>query len=578
MGNQVIVTSKNSPAATNRFIYYQDHLARMPGSAPGIVEGFNRIVSFFTEPLFQGMLRSLFRESTIKPRDFTVEDESVGHFLERRFGRSMTDNIASAIFHGIYAGDLYKLSARTLLPLLWYLEAKDEEAGRGVMLGATDLFMKSQRLKPRREYEFATTRNGMSMVERRNNFRTAPLDKLLEGASVYTLAKGLGDLATRLETSLRGNPNIHIRTTTHIESVDFLKGSMKLMVNSDGKVEKHDYLVSTLGPKEMQKFLASTSKASGKALEPTVVAACKHVDRSVNVMVVNLYYSNPDLIPSSKTGFGYLIPRSVPVEENPERALGVIFASETSGIRGESSVRVRPVPRKVFNLQHEELLSLLEISDSDAGTSASSTGGGALKTTRSTPARKHVRRELEESLADLERNRKAWFKTDDEEEIGELVEYRGQDTAPGTKLTVMMGGHWWEGWTESDLPSEVEAIEMAKRLLQRHLDINEQPVVAKARLNRNCIPQYPVGYRKAAGKIHEALVSQYQGRFKVAGPWWQGAVGVNDCIRKGREAAWAIREQWDDKTGLEEYAADEAWYLVDNRTGDMQLVSGSSGG
>lgn len=81
---------------------------------------------------------------------------------------------------------------------------------------------------------------------------------------------------------------------------------------------------------------------------------------SVTVMVVNLFYSNPSLIPVR--GFGYLIPRSVPLEQNLECGLGVVFDSESS---------------------------------------------------------------------------------------------IGQDTASGTKVTVILGGHWWSDWPS--IPPRVRA-------------------------------------------------------------------------------------------------------------------------
>jgi oxygen-dependent protoporphyrinogen oxidase len=46
---------------------------------------------------------------------------------------------------------------------------------------------------------------------------------------------------------------------------------------------------------------------------------------SVTVMVVNLFYTDPNVLPVQ--GFGYLIPRSIPLSQNPECALGVVFDS-----------------------------------------------------------------------------------------------------------------------------------------------------------------------------------------------------------------------------------------------------------
>jgi protoporphyrinogen oxidase len=154
-------------------------------------------------------------------------------------------------------------------------------------------------------------------------------------------------------------------------------------------------------------------------------------------MVVNLYYDNPDLLPVQ--GFGYLIPRSVPLSQNPERALGVIFGSEAGA---------------------------------------------------------------------------------------------GQDTAQGTKLTVMLGGHWWDGWKEGDHPDEQTAIEMSRKLLKRHLNISETPTASGARLQRNAIPQTTVGHYERMLELDTALQQDYGERLRVGGAWYTG-VGLTDCIRAG---------------------------------------------
>lgn len=48
-------------------------------------------------------------------------------------------------------------------------------------------------------------------------------------------------------------------------------------------------------------------------------------------MTVNLWFPVEHMKPP---GFGYLIPRSLPVEQNPERALGVFFDSDVISERG----------------------------------------------------------------------------------------------------------------------------------------------------------------------------------------------------------------------------------------------------
>ena len=160
---------------------------------------------------------------------------------------------------------------------------------------------------------------------------------------------------------------------------------------------------------------------------------------SVTVMVVNLYYRQPGLLPVK--GFGYLIPRSVPTKNNPEQALGVVF-------------------------------------DSDA-----------------TPA---------------------------------------VDDSTGTKLTVMLGGHWWDGRT--DLPSAEEGIEMAKSVVENHLGITAEPTATAATLQKDCIPQYVVGHHQKSQALHQKLEDEYHGSLDAFGASWDG-VSVNDCIKAAYTAA-----------------------------------------
>lgn len=169
-------------------------------------------------------------------------------------------------------------------------------------------------------------------------------------------------------------------------------------------------------------------------------------------MVVNLYYSNPNLLPME--GFGYLIPRSIPADQNPECGLGVIFASSSSvGVSGA--------------IEREDV---------------------------------------------------------------------SQDTAPGTKLTVLMGGHYWDGWKETDYPDHDSAVGMARTMLARHLGITEKPAVARSRLQRDAIPQYTVGHLDRMYALSDAVRSDFQQQLVIAGNWYTG-VGVGDCVRQGFLAA-----------------------------------------
>lgn len=198
----------------------------------------------------------------------------------------------------------------------------------------------------------------------------------------------------------------------------------------------------------------------------------------ITIMVVNLFFSNPAILPVH--GFGYLLPRTVLYEQNPERALGVVF-------------------------------------DSDATI--------------------------------------------------------GQDAVPGTKVTVMLGGHWWDRW--DTYPDEDEGAAMAKRILNRHLGISEEPRAIRVNLHRDCIPQYPVGHEMNMEKAHDQL-ERFQGRFRVAGNSYTG-VGLNDCVRAARDAVKGLVDGTG-KTGLESFVGGKkySWLHAEDLNWKRQGTSTSA--
>lgn len=95
------------------------------------------------------------------------------------------------------------------------------------------------------------------------------------------------------------------------------------------------------------------------------------------------------------------------------------------------------------------------------------------------------------------------------------------DSFTGTKISVMLGGRHWADRPLSTLPTEAEGLEMAKRLLRRHLGITEEPIGTVARLEKNAIPQYNVGHFDTLKGVHSAL-SAFDGRVRVAGNCYNG--------------------------------------------------------
>ncbi len=134
----------------------------------------------------------------------------------------------------------------------------------------------------------------------------------------------------------------------------------------------------------------------------------------------------------------------------------------------------------------------------------------------------------------------------------------GQDTVPGTKLTVMLGGHWWSGWDA--YPDEDEGASMAKSVLKRHLGIDKEPQVIRVALQKDCIPQYTVGHEERMAET-SLLLERFQGKLRVAGSSFTG-VGLNDCVRAARDVVDGLVDGTS-KTGLESFVGGRKWLWVD---------------
>jgi len=130
LAGNMIVTDRNSVAAKKRWLYYPDHLVELPGPARGLL---SNLWTFFTEPAFKGYLKDIVYEMSKPPRSAATEDESVGEFISRRVNSQLVDKVASAVLHGIYAGDAWQLSARSVLSDAWWAEKHAGSVFKGMM-------------------------------------------------------------------------------------------------------------------------------------------------------------------------------------------------------------------------------------------------------------------------------------------------------------------------------------------------------------------------------------------------------------------------------------------------------------
>ena len=127
LSDQVIIASKDSSAAKNRFLAWNGRLEMLPSSL------FKFITS--KSSITKGLLLDVLKEPFI-PRG-SATPESIDSFISRRFGKRMSQNIVSAVIHGIYAGDHSRLEVESTMPSLKRME---QESG-SVILGIVKSLM-----------------------------------------------------------------------------------------------------------------------------------------------------------------------------------------------------------------------------------------------------------------------------------------------------------------------------------------------------------------------------------------------------------------------------------------------------
>lgn len=109
-------------------------------------------------------------------------------------------------------------------------------------------------------------------------------------------------------------------------------------------------------------------------------------------------------------------------------------------------------------------------------------------------------------------------------------------TGSTTRLTVMMGGAWFQEVFGS--PEEVTEeclLATATQAVHSHLGVTTAPIWTCVALQKDCIPQYHLGHRSRVEKMRKYLQEKTL-PLTLAGSSYDG-VSVNDVIFSGRTAA-----------------------------------------
>lgn len=452
--DEAVALQKDDPVLSNRYVFYPDHLVRVPGNLPkdflGRLKWFAGVAyQVLTEPVFTGIIPSFVSTVTKlnskntqaamraaaaggnrdRPHAIAdIKDVSMGEHFEKVLGRpDVINNLLSGLIHGIWGGDVWKLSMR---------EGTFQQTLIQESHGATPFIAV-------KDHDFLSGRD----IAARNESALLLAERFNRNIGYIGFRNGFSTLTDALADVLKNNSNVTIKTHTPVTSIRYEQGKAVVSApeqaasTTAGEV-KYDKVISSL-------YSGSLAKLTGDAL-PTL----KNHSTAVTIQIVNLWYPEPSLT-SGHPGFGYLIPQSVPVDNNPHAALGIIF-------------------------------------DSDRDTAAN------------VPERQ---------------------------------------SAQGTKLTVMLGGHYWNYLDADSWPDAKEATAMAMDTVHRQLGIPPtEPVFTSTKVCRECIPQHLVGHRERMGQAHTELYDAFRGTLAVVGSSYTPP-GVLPNLKAGRDMALQVSRQ-----------------------------------
>ena len=207
---------------------------------------------FLAEPFYKG-----------EPAD----DQDVRAFLTARFGSEITASLASAGLNGIWAGDISKLSARSVLPRFW----KSHSENSSVLLGLI--------------------KNGFA--EKR--------------PSMFSFERGLETLPKALLTSLKKSKVIFGSAADRLEiTKDWAR------IHGGGDLKSADICCITSGAKPSARLLSTSAPALAQKIDSI---------RYAPLGILHLAFKKKD-VRHPLDGFGFLLPA-----EFPTALLGAVFCS-----------------------------------------------------------------------------------------------------------------------------------------------------------------------------------------------------------------------------------------------------------
>ncbi|CCH44560.1 protoporphyrinogen oxidase [Wickerhamomyces ciferrii] len=463
MGHKDVINviPSNSIANKKYLLSPENELIQVPNSLPST---YNFLRSSLGKGLLPGFLTEIF-----KPQKLNKKDESVESFLTRRFGKSLPNNIMSAVFNGIYAADISKLSAKTTLKSMYESELQHGSIVKSMLLKSLKFQNKNDDSK---KIEISNVLKDYETAFPNSNYKISDLKSLLTKFPMIVLSKGLETFPSLIKENLSKNSKIKFIHNDPIISLTKNQNKLITLTTSSGHSTEFHHVRSTVNASTFAEFLQNGKlMTTGKEDSPTALIAQEL--KFINIFLVNLYINSNVL---KNHGFGYLIPKS---NKNNERVLGVIFDSD---IEKSSS--------KLFT---EDTFKALTSTN----------------------------------------------ETSEKPKFPEIEPHYDSESQY-TKLTIMMGGHYW---TNHKIPSRETSIRAAKDALENQLGLDftklsqDTDFYIDSLLIPNCLPQFHTGYDELKFKFLESVKNEFGERLSIGGMSFGDGAGVPDCVQNAMKSA-----------------------------------------
>ncbi|KAI1871377.1 uncharacterized protein JN550_004371 [Neoarthrinium moseri] len=301
--DKLLKVPKDSPAAGTRYIMYPKRLVALPASDSVLIRrhiasipapttfGMFRLLRIawlaVTQPLFHGALSGVLQDMFIARRPGRLLDESIGHFVSRRWHPSLADNFLSAVMHGLYAGDIYQLSMKALMPKMWSLElaAEAHRIRMGPLLGSGGILRAMICAGDPRHREsdgrpatgesasLEAHRREHSMLDHLQNGISAELQQDLQKTSVFSFEGGIETLVDALGSGLKRYPKVDIQLGSKVTHISTRNDAIKIQVN-DGIPQEFDSVIATI-PFRLLKSLIPWQRSLSSLAAPAVTVMGK---------------------------------------------------------------------------------------------------------------------------------------------------------------------------------------------------------------------------------------------------------------------------------------------------------------